>query len=187
MTPARQQRKQGNAVAKRLRGPGRSACGAAWSALWRLALAALLLVVALPGLPDVRAAITVRVVTDPHTGLALHGIDPVAYFLDGAPRYGRPDQEYRYAGAIWRFRNEGNKAAFAADPDIYMPRYGGYDPVALGRAVALPGNPLVWALVGERLYLFYNDEARERFIAGPDEAIRHADNKWPAVLGELLP
>ena len=32
-------------------------------------------------------------------------------------------------GAIWRFRNEGNRAAFAADPEVYMPRFGGYDPV----------------------------------------------------------
>jgi hypothetical protein len=182
MTPARQQRKQATAVPKRLRRPAL----AAWATMWRLALATLL-VSALPGLRCVKAAMTDQVVTDPHTGLALSGIDPVAYFTDAAPRYGRPDQEYRYAGAIWRFRNEGNKAAFAAHPDVYMPRYGGYDPIALGRAVALPGNPLVWALVGERLYLFYNDEARERFIAGPDEAILHADNKWPTVLGGLVP
>jgi len=182
MTPARQQRKQGSAVPTGRHRPPRSVSGA----LRRLALAALL-VMALPGLPHVEAAMSARVVTDPHTGLALSGIDPVAYFTDGAPRYGRPDQEYRHAGVIWRFRNEGNKAAFIADPDVYMPRYGGYDPIALGRAVALPGNPLVWALVGERLYLFYNDEARERFIAGPDEAILHADNKWPTVLGGLIP
>jgi len=158
----------------------------AWGTLWRLALATVL-AAALPGLPRVKAAMTEQVVTDMHTGLALSGIDPVAYFTDAAPRYGRPDQEYRYAGAIWRFRNEGNKAAFAANPDIYMPRYGGYDPIALGRALALPGNPLVWAMVGERLYLFYNDEARERFIAAPDEAILHADNKWPSVVSGLLP
>ena len=182
MTPARQQRKQGSARPAAVRAPAPFA----WGALWRLALAALL-VLALPGLPHVKAAMTERVVTDPHTGLALSGIDPVAYFTDAAPRYGRPDQEYRYAGAIWRFRNEGNKAAFAANPEVYVPRYGGYDPIALGRAVALPGNPLVWALVGERLYLFYNDEARERFIAGPDEAILHADNKWPNVIGGLAP
>ena len=182
MTPARQQRKQGRAVPTALCGPAPSARGT----LWRLALAAVL-VVALPGLPHVKAAVTERVVTDPHTGLALSGVDPVAYFTDAAPRYGRPDQEYRYAGAIWRFRNEGNKAAFAANPDVYMPRYGGYDPIALGRAVALPGDPLVWALVGERLYLFYDDDARERFIAGPDEAILHADNKWPTVRDGLVP
>ena len=183
MTPARQQRKQGKAVRHRRCGPARSAL----RAVWRLALAALL-VVALPGLPRVEAGLTEQIVTDPRTGLALNGVDPVAYFTDAAPRYGRPDQEYRHAGAIWRFRNEGNKAAFVANPDVYMPRYGGYDPIAIGgRALALPGNPLVWALVGERLYLFYNDEARERFIAAPDEAILRADNKWPTVRGGLIP
>ena len=186
MTPARQQRKHGNARPRRLRGPA----SAARDVARRLALAALLLaapVMALPDRADLKAATTARVVTDPHTGLALSGIDPVAYYTDAAPLAGRPDQEYRYAGAIWRFCNEGNKAAFAANPDVYAPRYGGYDPIALGRGVGLPGNPLVWALLGERLYLFYNDDARERFLANPDEAILHADNKWPGVVGGLDP
>jgi hypothetical protein len=182
MTPARQQRKHGKAAQNGLRSPVASA----WGLVRGLALA-VLLVVALPGLPHVRAAMTERIVSDPHTGLAMNGIDPVAYFTDAAPLYGRADQEVRYAGAIWRFRNEGNKAAFIANPDVYMPRYGGYDPVALGRALAVPGNPLIWVLAGERLYLFYNDEARDRFIADPDEAILHADNKWPSVVSGLLP
>ena len=135
----------------------------------------------------VGAATTERVVSDLLTGLAMNGIDPVAYFTDAAPVYGRPEQEYRYAGVIWRFRNEGNKAAFIANPEVYMPRYGGYDPIAVGRAVAVPGNPLLWVVVGERLYLFYSEEARARFIANPDEAILHADNKWPTVISGLVP
>jgi hypothetical protein len=180
MTPARQQRKSSSAAPRsRRRRP------TAWGAVWRLALAALL-VVALPGLPGVRAA-TERVVVDPQSGLAMNGIDPVGYFTDAAPLSGRPDQECRYAGVVWRFRNEGNKAAFLADPEVYMPRYGGYDPIALGRGVAVAGNPLVWAMVGERLYLFYNEEARARFIADPGEAILHADHKWPTVESGLSP
>src|SRR5690242_17615538 len=90
MTPARQQRKRGNTAASSRR-PARSAC----CAVWRLALA-VLLVVALPGLPQVRAAMTERVVSDPHTGLAINGIDPVGYFTEAAAVYGRPDQEVRY-------------------------------------------------------------------------------------------
>ncbi len=182
MTPARQQRKQGTA------GPRsrRARAATRWGATRWLAVAAML-VMALAAQAQAGAATTERVVNDPHTGLAISGIDPVAYFTDGAPLLGRPDQEYRFAGVIWRFRNEGNRAAFIANPDVYMPRYGGYDPIALGRAVALPGNPLVWALVGERLYLFYDGEARARFLANPDEAILHADNKWPTVISDLLP
>jgi hypothetical protein len=151
--------------------------------VWRLAVA---LVVALPVLP-VSAAMTERVVVDPQSGLAMNGFDPVSYFTDATPLFGRPDQEARYAGVIWRFRNEGNKAAFIADPEVYMPRYGGYDPIALGRGLALAGNPLLWAMVGERLFFFHNEATRARFIADPNEAILHADNKWPTVVGGLIP
>ena len=176
MTPARQQRKSAIAAPRR-------PAPAAWGAVWWLALAAWC--VALPDQP-VSAAMTERVVVDPQSGLAMNGFDPVAYFTDAAPMFGRPDQESRYAGVIWRFRNEGNKAAFIADPDVYMPRYGGYDPIALGRGVAVAGNPLLWAMVGARLYFFHNEAARARFIANPDEAILHADNKWPTVVSGLI-
>jgi len=171
MTPARQQRKSARRVP------------AAWGAVWRLAV---VLAAALPVLP-VSAAMTERIIVDPQSGLAMNGLDPVSYFTDPTPQFGRPDQEARHEGVIWRFRNEGNKAAFLADPEVYMPRYGGYDPIALGRGLAVAGNPLVWAVVGERLYFFFNEAARERFIADPGEAILHADNKWPSVSGALLP
>ena len=62
------------------------------------------------------AATTERVVVNRHTGLAIDGFDPVAYFVDGAPKHGRAELELRSGGATWRFRNEGNRAAFAARP-----------------------------------------------------------------------
>src|SRR5256885_2627204 len=127
------------------------------------------MVLALLGFAAVpRASTTERVVVDRHTGLALYGIDPVAYFADGKPVAGRPDVEFRYAGAVWRFGNEGNRAAFAADPDVYMPRFGGYDPVGISRGLATPGYPALWVLHDERLYLFYTAEARAAFIANPN-------------------
>src|SRR5437762_10479406 len=85
-----------------------------------------------------RAATTERVVVDRHTGLALYGVDPVAYFTDKKPVAGRADVEFTYAGAVWRFGNEGNRAAFATDPQVYMPRFGGYDPVGISRGLATP-------------------------------------------------
>ena len=151
------------------------------------ATAAAALLLALGGPPRLRAATSERVVTGVLSGLAIHGIDPVAYFTHGAPLYGNADHEYRYAGTIWRFRNIGDQEAFAANPDVYMPRYGGYDPMGLGRGVAVPGNPLVWAMVRERVYLFYDERSRDRFLANPDEAIEIADEKWPAVLSTLVP
>ena len=134
-----------------------------------------------------RAATTERVVANRHTGLALHGFDPVAYFVDGAPSLGRAGLEYRFAGVTWRFRNEGNRSAFAADPDVYMPRFGGHDPMAAARGAGTPGHPRLWLIADERLYLFYSAEARTEFVQGPEQAIDAAERQWPEVLLTLVP
>src|SRR5438309_6498780 len=87
-----------------------------------------------------RAATTERVVVNRYTGLAIEGFDPVAYFVDSRPVLGLPQFEASEAGAVWRFRNEGNRASFVAHPDIYGPQFGGYDPVDLARGVTVAGN-----------------------------------------------
>jgi hypothetical protein len=130
---------------------------------------------------SLRAATDERTVVNSQTGLALSGFDPVAYFTDGAPKFGRPDMELSLGGTVWRFRNEGNKAAFADNPDVYMPRFGGYDPVAVARGTWVAGHPQFWAVVEGRLYLFYSDTARAAFAADPGRVIEAAERKWPAV------
>jgi hypothetical protein len=128
---------------------------------------------------------TERVMADWRTGIALSGFDPVAYFTDAAPKKGRPDYEYSFAGVTWRFRNEGNRAAFKDHPDIYMPRFGGHDPVAVGRGVARPGHPEMWLIAEQRLYLFYSAEARDAFQADPGQSQDAAEEKWPEVARTL--
>lgn len=128
-----------------------------------------------------------QIVVDWHTGLAISGYDPVAFFTDGKPTAGSPDVELRYGGAIWRFSNVGNRAAFAASPDIYMPQYGGYDPVGVARGVAVAGNPYLWLIVGQRLFLFYDGERRDKFAGDPARVIGPADRKWPDVQHSLTP
>jgi len=130
--------------------------------------------------PPVQAAAE-PVVVNPNTGLAISGFDPVAYFTDGRPQFGRSDLELRIDGIVWRFVNEGDRAAFQDHPEVYSPRFGGYDPVALARGNSVPGHPLVWAVTGERLYLFYSDQARAAFLADPGRYIAAATRKWPAV------
>jgi len=122
-----------------------------------------------------------RVVVDPASGLAISGFDPVAYFSRGQPVQGRPEFELRGAGVIWRFENEGNRAAFAKQPEVYGPQFGGYDPVAIGRDTSVAGHPLIWTILGERLYLFYDEPARAEFLADPERIIERARQKWPSV------
>lgn len=135
---------------------------------------------------SIGAATTEWVVVNRYTGLAIDGFDPVAYFVDAAPKEGRADLELRSGGATWRFQNEGNRAAFAAAPGIYTPRFGGHDPMAVARSAATPGNPRLWLIAEQRLYLFYSVEARSNFAKDSAGAIEVAERNWPEVRRALV-
>lgn len=159
---------------------------------WGLALSlapALALTLALAGgglmvLPVIQPT-AAPVEVNNQTGLAISGFDPVAYFTEGKPIMGQAGLELRHGGAVWLFRNEGNRAAFAAHPEIYMPRFGGYDPVALARGTSVPGHPLIWTRLRDRLYFFYDEKARAAFLADPGRIIVTAERKWPAIAKDL--
>jgi hypothetical protein len=133
------------------------------------------------------AETTEMIVMDWHTGLAIGGYDPVAFFTDGKAVEGSADYEFRYGGAVWRFRNIGNRDAFADRPDVYMPRFGGYDPISVVRGVATAGNPNVWLVAGERLFLFRDRDRLQKFLADPDRLLAEAERKWPSVTLTLTP
>jgi len=139
------------------------------------------------GVAIARAALTERIVVDWYTGLAIGGYDPVAYFTDGKQMLGSAQLELSYDDVVWRFRNVGNRQAFAERPDVYMPQFGGYDPLGVGRGVAVAGKPNVWLIVRQRLFLFYDQGALQKFAADPDRLIAKAERKWSAVLGGLSP
>jgi hypothetical protein len=136
---------------------------------------------------SVHAAITERIVVDWHTGLAIYGFDPVGYFTDARARVGRPEFEYVLGGVTWRFRNEGNRAAFAAYPAVYMPKFGGYDPLGVAQGVAAAGNPMFWLIADQRLYLFHDEVARGACAADPINCIARAQARWPSVSNKLVP
>jgi len=153
----------------------------------RLALGALLALVVAVARPPMAGAITERIVVDNLSGLAISGFDPVAYFTDHAARIGDGAFEYVYRGVVWRFCNEGNRAAFARDPTVYMPRFGGYDPSSLARAVARAGHPMIWLIADQRLYLFSVAENRNAFATRTDQSIAAAERGWREVEPMLVP
>jgi hypothetical protein len=173
MTAARRRRKPHTLVSGRRPGIG----------LVLAALAAVALGLAGP----IRAATTERIVIDRNTGLAISGFDPVAYFTDAQALPGKGEFEQVVAGTAWRFRNAGNRAAFLADPDIYTPRFGGYDPVGVARGVAVAGSPLLWVIKDQRLYLFYASQTRDEFASDSERLIATSDGEWPAISRLLVP
>ncbi len=133
----------------------------------------------------VRAATTELYVSD-RNGIAFYGFDPVAFFIDGAARQGAAAFEFSHDGVIFRFRNEGNRAAFAKHPEIYLPRFGGYDPLAIGRGSPAPGLPQFFVIRGKQLFFFANKESRAGFLANPEEVLAAAEFSWPRVKRGLV-
>jgi hypothetical protein len=187
MTAQRQERK-GNRYEMDFR-PGIAFFAARASLLWAASLLAGLVLGGFGALVfspfAVEAATTERIIVNRYTGLAIEGFDPVAYFIDARAVIGLPEFEASQAGAVWRFRNEGNRASFAAHPDIYGPQFGGYDPVDLARGVTYAGNPRFWLIAGQQLYLFGREENRDAFAADPERFQREATSRWPALEQQL--
>ena len=95
--------------------------------------------------------------------------------------------EFRHDGATWRFHSEANRAAFAKDPDLYMPRYGGHDPVAVGQGTARPGDPDFWAVRDKKLFLFQSEETKRDFELDPGTMTMMAETTWPYVRDTIAP
>ncbi|WP_407187556.1 YHS domain-containing (seleno)protein [Bradyrhizobium centrosematis] len=137
-----------------------------------------------PGAPA-EAATTERIVVNRFSGVAIEGFDPVAYFVDGRAVQGTAEFEANLWGAVWRFRNEGNRASFLAHPEIYGPQFGGYDPADIARGVTIAGNPHFFAIVAQRLYLFSREANRDAFAADPERFLHEVGKRWPALLEQL--
>ena len=116
--------------------------------------------------------------------LAIRGYDPVAYFTEGKAVKGDKDFTLGWQGADWRFASDENRALFAADPEKYAPRYGGYCAWAVSRNYTASTDPDAFTIVGDKLYLNYSKRVMNQWLEDRDANIESADGNWPAVLKE---
>lgn len=124
-------------------------------------------------------------VTDPLSGVALGGYDPLSYFTHGEPKPGRSDFEYYWQGVSWYFNNAANRDAFARAPEIYAPQFGGYGTMSMARGFLSDGNPLVYEVLDNRLYLFYSTGNHQAFMAANHMARWQAMEKWKVLAANL--
>lgn len=128
-------------------------------------------------------AVASTIVTDPLTGVAISGYDPVSYFTQSQPRAGRPDYEYDWNGVPWYFASPANRDVFKRAPGVYAPQFGGHGAMSLARGFLSDGNPQIYAILAKRVYLFYSVGNRDAFLLSPIEALKNAAAHWPALSG----
>ncbi len=135
--------------------------------------------------PALAQSIVTYVQTDPLTGLAMGGMDPVSYFTENTPLPGRPDYEFIWMGAPFQFANAANLEVFRRNPDIYAPRYGGHGAMSMSRGFVSDSDPSIYTVFKQRLYLFYSASNREAFLLAPDAAAIRGEEHWQ-VLSKTL-
>jgi hypothetical protein len=114
-------------------------------------------------------------------GVAIHGYDPVAYFVDGAPRKGRRDLAVEHAGALWLFASEDNRRAFKSDSARYLPAYGGYCAYGVAQGYLVKIDPQAWRIVDGKLYLNYDRSIARTWAKDVPGYVRKADANWPGL------
>ena len=127
--------------------------------------------------PDVNATIT---------GLALRGYDPVAYFTDGKPIPGDYKITARYNDATYRFASQEHKALFEANPAKYLPQYGGFCAFGAAQGVKVDGDPAVWKIDDDKLYLNLAPPVYDRWNANIPGYVKSANDNWPSLKDKAL-
>jgi len=112
-------------------------------------------------------------------GIALKGYDPVAYFLNGAPTKGSDQYSFAWKGVTYRFASTGNLEKFKADPEKYLPQYGGYCAYAMSLDRIADIDPSRWAIVNGKLYLNNGFVAEKLWSLNKNGDIESADRNWP--------
>lgn len=149
-------------------------------------LAALWLAIGLAfGAPAGAVGLVTAIVTDPLTGVALEGYDPVSYFTEPDPVQGLPDYEYVWGGVPWYFASAANRDVFMRNPEVYAPQFGGHCVTSLSRGYLSDGKPRLYAISGMKLYLFYSVANREAFFQSEETSLTAAEGGWTELKGTL--
>ncbi|MFD2647252.1 YHS domain-containing (seleno)protein [Devosia albogilva] len=130
-------------------------------------------------------SVVTLIVTDPLTGIALGGADPVAYFTENALVPGRAEYAFTWQNVPWYFSSAANRDVFARAPEVYAPQFGGHDGMGVARGFVADSDPRFFTVFKQRLYLFFSAANREAFLMAPDAAAARAESLWPELSRNL--
>lgn len=120
--------------------------------------------------------------------LAVEGYDVVAYHTQSKAQKGKPEFASSYGGATYHFATAENRSLFGADPEKYLPTYGGWCASAMGaKAEKVEIDPKNFKIKDGRLHLFYKDffsDALKDWNKHEREWEPAADTNWKKLTGE---
>ncbi|MEQ6250151.1 YHS domain-containing (seleno)protein [Sulfitobacter sp. HNIBRBA3233] len=124
------------------------------------------------------------------TGFAASGYDVVAYFAlpqnpvgqsQPAPVPGNRDITADYNGATFAFSSVENRDRFLADPAKYAPQYDGHCAFGVAKGGKSPGNPTLWRIVDDKLYLNVSRNVAGFWEGDISGNLDRSESNWPSL------
>ena len=119
-----------------------------------------------------------------HSGIAIRGYDPVAYFTEARPVAGSAQYTYEWQGATWQFTNQQHLELFKADPEKYAPQYGGYCAYGVAKGNLVKIEPDNWRIVDDKLYLNYDSGVQKKWEKDIPGFIELANKQFSDLLAK---
>jgi len=113
--------------------------------------------------------------------LAVHGYDPVAFFEAAAPARGNAAFPEVHGGATYYFASRENRETFRADPERYVPAFGGFCAYGVSVGKKFDADPRYWTISEGRLYLNLNAEIARQFQKDVSGSIAKAEKQWRKI------
>jgi len=114
-------------------------------------------------------------------GVILNGYDAVSYFTLSKAVPGDRGITAEHDGATYRFSTTANRDTFLANPDRFVPAYGGHCAygASLGKKFAVDGT--AFEIVDGVLYVNKNLKVYKTWKKDIPENITKADRQWPGI------
>lgn len=122
----------------------------------------------------------------PSSGVALEGYCPVCYIAANKAAKGSPEFSAQHDGITYWFVSDDVRNMFVANPEKFVPAYGGWCATGVALGQRFPIDPTNFKVVDGRIMLFLkNEKVDAAAIWNKDEAgnLQKADANWKKLKG----
>lgn len=122
----------------------------------------------------------------PSSGLGIEGYCPVCYIAANKAAKGKPEFSHDHNGVTYWFVSAEVRDIFVANPEKYVPAYGGWCALGVAMNQRFPVDPTNFKVVNGRIMLFLkNKDVDGAGIWNKDEAgnLTKADANWQKLKG----
>ncbi|MCA9509741.1 MAG: YHS domain-containing (seleno)protein [Myxococcota bacterium] len=116
-----------------------------------------------------------------HSVVAAGGYDVVSYRTGEKPVRGNGNHVVVHDGVTYLFQSDANAKTFRGDPERYAPAFGGYCAYGVAVGKKFVGDPDVWAVVDDRLYLNLDTKIQGLWTKDVAGNVRKAQSNWQRI------